>query len=211
VNLDLIRDIAISEMKCKSSHHFKETGNKYYHGQRVGEIINHLCNIIEYKDNTDILVVSAWFHDICNGCENHEVLGADKTYNLLKGLCSGTELSSIRTLISVHDSRQNADLSIEAKILQDADLLDHFGVFEIWCTFQYALKEKISMAETAELMSVNYNEQFEQERNMLHFDISKKIYDEKRYYVRGFITRMQDESLGKIVNFDSDIRSLSME
>jgi len=76
-------------------------------------------------------------------------------------------------------------------------------VFEIWCTFHYALKENMSMGEVAELMFANYDEQFEDERNMLHFKCSKKIYDEKRLFVRNFITRMQEESLGKIVNLKS--------
>lgn len=200
--MNLIKDICITEMRNSSSHPFKEKGNKYYHGQRVAKIIEQLCKIIKYGDNTDILTVSAWFHDICNGSENHEVLGADKTCILLKEYCSEYELSSIRTLISTHDSRKKPELSIESQILQDADLLDHYGAFEVWSTFGYAFKENFSMTETAELMVRNYTEEFEQERNQLHFEISQKIYNEKRQYVVEFVNRMKEESLGKIVNID---------
>jgi len=78
MNLNAIMDIAVNEMKYKSSHPFKELGNKFYHGQRVGETIKQLSQMIGYKNNFDILIVSVWFHDICNGSENHELLGAKK-------------------------------------------------------------------------------------------------------------------------------------
>jgi uncharacterized protein len=196
MNLNAIMDIAISEMKYKSSHPFKERGNKFYHGQRVCETIKHLCEIIGYKEDINTLIVAAWFHDICNGSDNHELLGANKVKELLEGLCTNDELSIIYRLIALHDSRSSSDLSIDAKILQDADLLVHFGVFEIWCTFHYALKENLSMEETAELMLNNYNEQFQEEKSLLHFECSKKIYVQKRLYVRDFTTRMQEESKG---------------
>jgi hypothetical protein len=105
-------------------------------------------------------------------------------------------------MISLHDSRKNDYLPIDTKILQDADLLDHFGVFEIWCTFHYALKENLSMDVTVELMLNNYNEQFEEEKSQLHFECSKKIYVEKRLYMREFIKRMQVESIGNFMPFE---------
>jgi Predicted HD superfamily hydrolase len=199
MNLNAILDIAVSEMKYKSSHPLKELGNKFYHGQRVCETIKHLCEMIGYKEDINVLIVAAWFHDICNGSENHEILGANKVKELLEGLCTNDELSSICRLITLHDSRTNSDLSIDTKILQDADLLDHFGVFEIWCTFHYALKENLSMEETAEFMLNNYNTQFQKEKSQLHFECSKRIYVEKRLYVRDFITRMQEESKGNFM------------
>jgi HD superfamily phosphohydrolase YqeK len=88
MKLNAIMDLAVSEMKYKSSHPFKELGNKFYHGQRVCETIKQLCEIIGYKENINTLVVAAWFYDICNGSDNHELLGANKTRELLEKLCS---------------------------------------------------------------------------------------------------------------------------
>lgn len=202
MNLNAIMDIAVTEMKYKSSHPFKELGNKFYHGQRVCETIKQLCGIIGYKNNIDTLMVAAWFHDICNGSENHELHGADKTRELLDSLCSNDELSTIYKLISLHDSRDNDNLTIETKILQDADLLDHFGVFEIWSSLHYALKENLSICATTELMFNNYNADFQKHYCLLHYECSKKIYIEKRLYVRDFITRMKVEGIGNFIPYE---------
>ncbi len=202
MEFELIKDIAVAEMKHKSSRPHKEKGNKYYHGQRVGNLVKQLANTTGYDVNTDVLVISAWFHDICNGEDNHEIAGATRTVELLKGCCDSHMLEDIYQLISVHDSRRNEKLSVEAKILQDADLLDHFGCFEIWSAFQYAQKEQLSMTEIARLMKDSYHKDFEAERTLLHFEISKQIYDEKRRYVLGFITRLEGESQGNIVGFE---------
>lgn len=202
MEFELIKDIAVAEMKNKSSRPHKEIGNKYYHGQRVGNLVKQLANTIGYDVNIDILVIAAWFHDICNGEDNHEIAGATRTVELLKGFCDANELESIYNLISEHDSRGNENLSVEAKILQDADLLDHFGCFEIWSAFQYAQKEQLSMNEIARLMKESYHRDFEAERELLHFEISKLIYDERRSYIWGFVTRLEEESQGNIVVFD---------
>lgn len=202
MEFELIKDIAVAEMKHKSSRPHKEKGNKYYHGQRVGNLLKQLASEIGYNSNTDVIVIAAWFHDICNGEKNHEIAGATRTVELLKGFCAANELESIYQLISVHDSRVNENLSVEAKILQDADLLDHFGCFEIWSAFLYAQKEQLSMKEIARLMKDSYYRDFESERALLHFEISKQVYDEKRRYIWGFITRLEEESLGNIVEFD---------
>ena len=198
----LINELAVAEMKYKSSRSHKEKGNKYYHGQRVGSLVKQLSSEIGYNSNTDVIVIAAWFHDICNGEDNHEIAGATRTVELLKGFCDANELESIYNLISKHDSRGSENLSVEVKILQDADLLDHFGCFEIWSAFQYAQKEQLSMNEIARLMKDSYYRDFESERALLHFEISKQIYDEKRRYILGFVTRLEEESQGNIVGFD---------
>lgn len=197
MNLQKISEIAANEMKTKSSHPFKEPGNKFYHGQRTAEIIKQLCPKIGYSGNMEILIVSAWFHDICNGEEHHEKKGADKTCVLLHDFCSESELKYIHRIISVHDSRRKTDLSIDEKIHQDADLLDHFGTFEVWNYFQYALKEKLSMTEAAYLLLDD--SKFSPTEDIIHFEISQKIYDERRSYVKSFAERMLKESNGVIL------------
>lgn len=196
MDLQKISEIAAREMKTKASHPFKEPGNKYYHGQRTAEIIKQLCPKVDYTGNTEILIVSAWFHDICNGEEHHENKGADKTCNLLQNLCSEAELKEIHRIISIHDSRRSADLQTDVKIHQDADLLDHFGTFEVWNYFQYALKEQMSMTEAAYLLLDD--SKFSSSENVFHFEISEKVYQERRSYVKAFADRLLKESKGEI-------------
>ena len=99
MEFEIIKDIAVAEMKHKSSRPHKEIGNKYYHGQRVGNLVKQLANTIGYDTNIDILVIAAWFHDISNGEDNHEIAGATRTVELLKGFCEANELESMYQLI----------------------------------------------------------------------------------------------------------------
>lgn len=195
MDLKVISEIAAKEMKTKASHPFKEPGNKFYHGQRTAEIVKQLCNIIGYKENPEILTVAAWFHDICNGEEDHEKKGADKTVLLLQNLCSESELSDIHRIIRMHDDRTKIDLKTDEMIHQDADLLDHFGSFEVWNYFQYALKEKMSMTEAAYLL---LDDSKFSASDHIHFEISKRIYKEKRAFVKSFAWRMLKESKGEL-------------
>lgn len=197
MDLQKISEIAVREMKTKASHPFKEPGNKYYHGQRTAEIIKQLIPKVGYTGNTEILIVSAWFHDICNGESHHEIKGADKTCAMLQGLCSKAELEDIHRIISVHDSRTKADLNFDEKLHQDADLLDHFGTFEVWNYFQYAQKEKMPMTEAAYLLLDD--SKFSISENKIHFEISQRVFDERRHFAIGFAKRMLRESKGEII------------
>lgn len=122
-------------MDGKRSHPFKERSNKYHHGERVAALAVRLRQLIlpDENDSDDILTVAAWFHDIRNGANHHAALGAQCTRELLAAHCTAEELDQICDIIAVHDSRRpndNAYLNI-IKIHQDADHLDHFGVYDI--------------------------------------------------------------------------------
>lgn len=202
MDLNAILDIAVSAMKYKTSRSFREVGDKFYHGQRVAESAKQLCQLLGYETDLDILTVAAWFHDICNGEGNHELAGANKTIELLTGLCSEEELSAIWELIVYHDSRHKEDLKMEIQILQDADRIDHNGVFEIWEGFLYAKSQNMSLNEAAEhLLGVNRCREDEHEVNTVHFACSKKIYEEKMAFIRSFVARMQVEGAGKFMPF----------
>ena len=202
MDLSAIQQLAATEMAGKASHPFKETGNKYTHGQRVAKIIAQLAPQVGYTKPLDLLTVVAWFHDICNGTDNHAVQGADKTRELLKPYCTAAQLALIHELIAIHDCRSLDGLSLEAQLQQDADHLDHFGTFEIWAAFQYATKEDRSFAQAATLLQAHFEENFQVYKDGLHFAVSKDIYDEKQVFTRAFLQRMQRESVGKIVDFD---------
>ncbi len=199
MNTKEIARLALREMKSKSSHSYKETGNKFDHGQRVDVMLGRLAVMLKMEPVSDTLLIAAWFHDILNGQDDHAARGADKTVSLLKDLCTEQELGKIHTYITLHDRRDLEGLTPEVMLLQDADLLDHYGCFEIWSVFLYARHKDLSMLKTAELLEHNYFDSFERERVRLHFDISRAIYDEKRAYIKEFIDRMLLESRGELI------------
>lgn len=193
-----ILKIAEEEMKYRTSHPFKERGNKFYHGQRVGNIVRSLCDALGYDKNVEALVVAGWFHDARNGIEHHEKLGSDLARERLTGLCSECELELICRIISVHDQRDMENLDMATMIVQDADLLDHFGLFRAWFSFQNAVRDHLSMADVAENM-LRECERDTVDNRSIHFDISREIYEEKVAYIRSFAERLAIEGNGGVV------------
>ena len=203
MDLNAILKVAEVNMKDRKSQPFRELGNKFYHGLRVAESAKHLCEMLSYETDLDILTVAAWFHDICNGVGNHEYLGANKTVELLDGLCTKSELDEIWELITYHDSRSKPDLRMEIQILQDADRLDHYGISEVWDAFQYALSQNMSMEQAVEILAENDRiHEADVDRNSLRFPCSRQIYDEKMAFFKSIINRMRVEGSGGFLPFD---------
>ena len=201
MDMHRIAEVAAAEMKYRASHQFKEKGNKFYHGQRVANSVKVLAEMIGYEGDLSEVTVAAWFHDISNGDVSHAEhgrVGAEKTKGLIGSLCTDNELSRIVSIIEIHDMRDAEGLTTEEKLLQDADLLDHFGVFEIWNTFQFALKESMSMSQTASLILENLKKD-RRHMTQLHFEASRKILSEKLDYVQKFAERMTVEANGEFI------------
>ena len=199
-----IKQIIFDELAEKSSHNWKEKGNKYHHGERVAKLILTLRNYIIPDDDghDDILTVAAWFHDIMNGTDNHALLGAERTKELLSGYCSDYEMREIYDIIYRHDDRYSdrESFSVYARLHQDADLLDHFGTFDIWTQFLYAVCHGQTILEEIKYMNEWRSELDTKYGGELNFEISKKIYDEKTEFYNYFADRFSVEGTGGIWN-----------
>lgn len=211
--MTLLKNIAFEEMAGKSSHSFKEKGNKYYHGERVAKLAVKLRQIVIPDDDShdDILTAAAWFHDIRNGIENHAQEGAEATRKTLSGHCTDEELDKICEIITVHDDRFSPRelFSDCIKLQQDADLLDHFGTFDIWSIVLYSIHINQTINETRDYM-IGDERQKENEyyRNQLNFEVSRKIYDEKIEFLTDFTKRFDVELNGGIWNEDKILKNL---
>lgn len=186
------------------SHSWKEKGNKYYHGLRTAVLAKKLRQTLFPQDQEadPVLTVASWFHDLCNGQQDHERLGAEETGRLLSGLCPPTQLQTIQQLIRFHDTRDHKpEYSHRLLLLQDADLLDHFGTYDLWITFRYAMEEEMSLEETVQwLLKVRGGER-QTYFNKLNFPLSQSIYLVRFDYVQKIALRMQGEIRGEIMGF----------
>jgi len=200
MNLEKINQLIFDEIGEKSSHPYKDKGNKYYHGQRVSELAKTLRKkIIPNDDSYDqILTVAAWFHDIKNGNEDHAILGSEQTRIILENHCTSEELDKICDIITVHDQRSTENnYSIYTKLHQDADLIDHFGTLEIWIDIQYYTKDYFTIPEAVKHMNELLKEH-KNYRNLLNFEISKEIFDDRNKFFKEFVNRFEQEGNGKI-------------
>ncbi len=204
MNLDRIKQIASENLAHRSSHPWKERGNKYTHGIRVGKLALRLREIVfpEKAEYDDILVAAAAFHDIANGNDDHAVIGAAQTRELLQTECTAAELDRICSIIAIHDDRACDRESIPeiTKLHQDADHIDHFGCFDIWQTIIYAVHHHQSVDEIINGMTIERMQQEIIWRNELNFEVSKSIYDEKMRYFNEFKERFAVEFNGGIWN-----------
>ncbi len=210
MDLQAIKQLAFELMGNRRSHVGKEKGNKYYHGERVANLIIKLRKHILPNDDShdEILTAAAWFHDISNGSDDHGKEGAKKTREVLAKYCSDYEIEEICKIISVHDDRSSkCDLySDYIRLHQDADHLDHFGTFDIWMQFIYAIQHDHSFDEIIHWFRNTRREEAKHYREELNFEISKKIFDEKNQFVMYFGERLGVEGTGGIWNEDEIAR-----
>lgn len=203
MDLTAIKQIAFAEMGDKRSHPFKERGNKYTHGERVAKLAVRLRQLLfpENSELDDILTIAAWFHDICNGVDNHTELGAERTRELLTPYCTAEELEQICAIIAVHDDRKMVKTYPDIiKLHQDADHLDHFGTFDVWICFQYAPPHDQTIDDAREWMRNVRQTENKQYRSELNFELSRRIFDEKAEFLQAFTERFAIESTGGIWN-----------
>ncbi|MHB1483077.1 MAG: HD domain-containing protein [Saccharofermentanales bacterium] len=204
MDLTAIKKLAYELMGNKRSHDWKEKGNKYLHGERVASLVLKLRKQLLPGDDShdDILVVAAWLHDIANGVAGHESKGAKKLRHALTGYCSETELDTICEIITFHDDRNSGydSYSDYIKLHQDADHLDHFGSYEVWTHFLYAVPHELNILDVLDYFKNVRPTEDEKYLSELNFEVSKNIYNEKREFLQNFIDRFGVECTGGIWN-----------
>lgn len=197
----MLRQLAFTQMGERSSHDWKDRGNKFYHGQRVAKLALLLRKDLFPQETQmdDLLTVAAWFHDVCNGLSDHAQAGADLVRSLLRDLLSPAELAQVCAIIAVHDDRRaGQEASVWVQLHQDADLLDHFGTQEAWMECLYAVPHGRTMDGVADWLLGGRLGEDGKHRGKLHFPFSRKLYDEKSAFVQAFAARLRAEGAGEL-------------
>ena len=203
MNLPAIKQIVQAEMSNRRSSQYNEIGDKYAHGERTAMLALKLRKFILPNDcsHDNILTVAAWFHDICNGTANHCKLGANRTRELLTGHVTADELEQICHIISIHDDRNHDNnFSDIVKIHQDADHLDHFGTLDIWRSVANTIGNDRTIKNALEFFHNTRPTEAKKWRSELHYDVSKRIFDDREQYMQSFIRRLTVEGVGGIWN-----------
>lgn len=194
MQLEKIQSILKDDLGQRRSHVWKDMGNKYYHGQRTAKLAVALRKRLfpELDGEDELLTVAAWYHDILNGEEHHCSRGAVRTRELLDGLASQEEIDRIAGIIAVHDDRDRPYDPI-IQIHQDADLLDHFGAYDIMLTASYGILK----GETAEQLRDRYvrgrEDEIAEHRPLLRYELSRQIFDERQEFQRRFAEQLTRE------------------
>lgn len=179
----------------------REKGYIYYHGLRTAKLALNLRKEL-YPDESEydeLIYIGCLFHDMSKGNEPHDLNGSVAVRDILGDICTEPELDYISRVIKLHNKRKVTAEGIDKfiKIVQDADLLDHMGVQEIWLNFNYYARENKSIHDSLSFYeSDEWNKYVENGLEVLNFEESKLFFKDKLAFVNEFIKRMKYEHEG---------------
>ncbi|MBR6809606.1 MAG: HD domain-containing protein [Clostridia bacterium] len=194
--------IAFRLMGKRKSHLEREVGAAYFHGKRTGKSAVELRKRLfpEEDGMDDILLCAGMFHDMCKGLEPHADNAAFLCRKVLAEELTEKEMDAVCQLIHNHDKRHPGTEvnTVWERLLQDADVLDHYGSQGIWMSnTYYAYCGQREMAALSEFYFKEWEPQCEMDRKKLNFDLSKQIFDEKIAFEGHVIRRMLKEAEGE--------------
>ena len=204
MDFERLDQLAQKYLRKRKTHIEREIGDAYFHGMRTGKSAVLLRERIfpEQKEWDDVLRCAGMFHDIGKGIEPHNHSGAVLIRDLLKEELSAEEVEEVCSLIEAHCDRQpgSEKHTERAKLLQDADLLDHYGTQGIWLSCNwYAYVGQEEMNQVPVFYFSEWVEQAKRHRELLNYEVSKEIFDEKVQFELSVVKRMELEGNGEFV------------
>ena len=191
-----VTQIAYDQMRSRP-YPEREEGYILYHGQRVAALSLLLNQHMGAHIDEDILYAGALLHDVGKGLEPHSEMGAVLVQALLKEECTGLEIEEISRIVREHNQRRSDGCSIQAKIVQDADVLDHVGAMGLWLKLLRNVNHERTIGESMECYaSSEVREGIARMRDSLNFDLSRSIFDERVAFEDRFFERFQQEVNG---------------
>lgn len=194
--------VAQKLMKHRKAHRERESGSIYDHGRRVAKLVITLRKAVVPQDDSmdDILRLAGMFHDIGKGIEPHAAFGAPIMMQAVNGIVTEKEAQEAARLIEAHcDRRPDEPVhDVWARLIQDADLLDHIGTYTVWMDIQYSAHMDEGVLEKAEYLKENAEKYAQYHRTQLNFEVTKRIYDDRIGFYLEYARRFQTEAQGEI-------------
>ena len=186
-----IRKYALENSEKNDIHGFSHVQRVYNTCVKIGKELN---------ANMKVLEIAALLHDIGRIDEkedppkrNHAEISAKKAIEFLATNninLSGKEIDDIIHAIKAHSfSNKILPLTLEAKILSDADKLDAIGAIGIFRTIGFTLHKNGGIDQVVEHLE---NKIFKLKDQML-LDYSKKIAEERHNTVLEFYNKLKKE------------------
>ena len=182
------------------SHPRREKGWAFRHGSRTANLSLWLRErLFPGEDRMDdVLYAAALFHD-CAKDEgvDHAEAGAARAKATLSRLLGKQELGLALRAIAQHDKRLGEHSDLE-RILQDADVLDHFGAIEVWLNVSYSVFGGEGPECALDFYACEWASTVECLRSALNFDLSRQVFDERVAFSDAWRRRLEVESTGGV-------------
>lgn len=167
-----------------------ETNKKFHSLEHTLRVVNTCLFLSEKLDAyVDVVVLAAIFHDIGRPIESktgrcHAEIGAEQAEQFLnqEGLIDLTK--DVCDAIKSHRFSKNIEpISLEAKILQDADTLDALGALGLYRTLGFSFERGLNLDESIE----HFHDKLFKLSSRMHFPESKKLAEEKEKILYDFV------------------------
>ncbi len=194
--------IARLAMAGRKAHAAREKGYTFHHGLRTGSLAIRLREQISkmMEVSEKLLFLGGLFHDVGKGREPHNHSGADAVARLLAEELTGEEIEAVGRIVREHNQRKNNRRCwLASKIVQDADLLDHFGAHGVWLCLHYSASRDRTDAQTLKYYnSLDHQAYQVKSRKALNFEISRLSFDRRISLERQYMDRLAVEADGEL-------------
>lgn len=194
-------DIARDAMGSRKTQPERETGYIFHHGLRVSQLALRLADLVDepIEVSRDVLRVGGLFHDVGKGAPAHQDVGAERVGELLSGACPPGELAQVSRLVRMHNRRNSPDSSVAERIVQDADVLDHFGAMSVWMAFHWNAAHEDPPQEWITYYEGEKNQQYlASARASLNFPASIEAMDRRLAIESRFLGEFRQELQGRL-------------
>jgi uncharacterized protein len=193
MEIDRIEAVAEAEMASRQDLRYREPGWILHHGKRTGHIARHLLHTLGLNVCPNTVYVAGLFHDIGKGQDRHNEVGARRCRELLSDLVPADTLGVICDTVESHHKRKKSDsFSDCTKLVQDADLIDHVGLIDIWMAFYWSGSRRESIHDHIAWFKGDESRRWRgYMRNHLNFDVSRQILEDRIEKSDRFFTEFQ--------------------
>lgn len=176
------------KLKEEFSGYTEIAGGKNYRYQHLVTTHRLVCKLEEKLNlevDNKVLEVSALYHDIGRikdienskmdpfaGQEGHAEHGAEIIEDYVSEVVSENQLKKIKEIIGNHHSKASTK---EGRIVQDADKVSNFGVFNLWRQIHYSSQYKRTLDESLDYFWNNALSEFEDRIEEMHFEETKEL------------------------------------
>ena len=176
---------------------FHTDSNKRFHSlEHTLRVVNTCIFLAKELDAyMDIVTLAAMFHDIGRPEESltgrcHAEIGSEEAAHFLKQEGLNALIADVCKAIETHRFSKGIEpVTLEAKILQDADALDALGAMGLYRTLGFSFENERDLDEAV----MHFHEKLFKLSARMHFPITKKLAMEREKILWDFVDGIDSE------------------
>lgn len=158
---------------------------RYQHLETTHKLVCKLEERLNVEVDRKVLEVAALYHDIgrikdiesgemdpFEGHSGHAEYGAEILEDYISEFVAEGQLEKIKEIIGNHHSNAS---TTEGKIVQDADKISNFGVFNLWRQIHYSCQHERTLDESLDYFWNNALGQFKDHIEEMYFEETKEL------------------------------------